>query len=398
METNEVVSTARDFLYSFYEAELMECIRRGKSSISIDFSKIAEANIDLANYILEEPFNAIKCFEIAAIPDNNFKLNIRFFNISKSQRTPIKEIRKNHIGQLLSVEGVVRQKSDVKPKALSARFECPGCGNVIPLLQLDKKFREPSECSCGRKGKFRLLSKELEDSQWLMLEESVDSITGDRAKKVRIHLDGDLTSPLSERRTCPGNKIRVNGVLREIPIELKDGTKSTEFDLIIEANYVESIEESFEELNITQEDEKKILDISKKNPFNSMIEALLPNIFGYVNIKKGLLLQLFGGLKKEVKDDSTLRGDIHVLLCGDPGCGKSVMLKRMCSIWPKARYTVAATSTGTGFTGAVVKDELSKGWALEAGPLSLASKGLCAVDEIDKADEEDLNKLHEGME
>ena len=146
-------------------------------------------------------------------------------------------------------------------------------------------------------------------------------------------------------------------------------------------------------------EEKEILELAKdKRIFWKLRESLAPSIYGYEKVKEALLLQMFGGvLKKRDKGDVT-RGDIHILLVGDPGSGKSQLLKRISVVAPKSRYVSGKGATGAGLTATVVKDEFLRGWALEAGALVLTSKGLCCIDELDKMTPEDQSAMHEGLE
>ena len=113
----------------------------------------------------------------------------------------IRNIRSKHINKFVHVEGIVRQKSDVRPQVTAAKFECPVCGNVINVLQLNGSFKEPSKCGCGRKGKFTLLSKELVDAQGIVLEEVPENLEGgEQPKRMSIFLKYDLVSPMSEKK------------------------------------------------------------------------------------------------------------------------------------------------------------------------------------------------------
>ena len=123
---------------------------------------------------------------------------------------------------------------------------------------------------------------------------------------------------------------------------------------------------------------------SKANIYSKFINSIAPTIWGYKEIKEAIVLQMFSGVRK-VRPDSTIsRGDMHILLVGDPGVAKSQMLKYVTATAPKARYVSGKGATGAGLTAAVVKDEFLRGWALEAGALVLASGGICCIDEIDK--------------
>ncbi|MBD3313364.1 AAA domain-containing protein, partial [Candidatus Woesearchaeota archaeon] len=201
------------------------------------------------------------------------------------------------------------------------------------------------------------------------------------------------------KKTNPGTKILINGIVKEVPIILRTGGQSIRFDLLVEANYVNSVDEDFGDIVITKEEEEKIREISKDPKMHQkIINSLAPSIYGYDKIKEAIILQLVGGVRKVRDDGATTRGDMHVLLIGDPGAGKSQLLKRASIIAPKARYVSGKGASGAGLTAAVVKDEFLKGWALEAGALVLANKGFCMIDEMDKMSKEDRAAMHEALE
>ena len=129
-----------------------------------------------------------------------------------------------------------------------------------------------------------------------------------------------------------------------------------------------------------------------------LTQSIAPSIYGYEKIKESIALQLFGGVRKIREDGVTTRGDIHILLIGDPGAGKSQLLKYVAGLAPKARYVVGKSTSGAGLTATVVKDEFMRGWALEAGALVLANKGIAMIDELDKMSKEDRSAMHEVME
>src|SRR3989338_2828057 len=241
----------------------------------------------------------------------------------------------------------------------------------MTILQLDTKFKEPSRCSCGRKGHFRLLSKDLVDAQNLLIEEAPENLEGgEQPKRLNVFLKEDLVEPKMEKKTTPGSKVKVYGIIKEIPILLKTGVQSTRFDLAMDINYIESVQEDYSTIELSEDDK----------------------------IKEAIVLQMIGGIRKKKEDGTVMRGDIHILLVGDPGSGKSQILQFVSKAAPKARYVSGKGASGVGLTAAVVKDEILKGWALEAGALVLANKGIVVVDELDKMEKEDRSALHEAME
>jgi len=384
VDAQRQIEKFQEFFNSVYEKDISEFLRRGLRSIVVDFRELAKFDIELSEELLEDPEETIKAAELALqnfdVPaELNFR--VRFVNLNESQGLKIRNIRGNHIKKFFAIEGIVRQASDVRPQVVSAKFECPSCGNNITILQLESSFREPSRCSCGRKGRFRLITKELVDSQRLVIEEAPEALEGgEQPKRLNVFLREDLVEPRMERKTTPGAKIRVIGIVKEVPIPSKSGGQSTLYDLALEANYIEPIEETYEDIDITTEDEKAIKELAKDPKiYEKLIGSIAPSIYGHENIKGALVLQLMGGIKKTKNDGTTTRGDVHILLVGDPGAAKSSMLTFIAKAAPKARYVAGRSVTGAGITASVVKDEFLKGWALEAGAIVLANKGILCL-------------------
>src|SRR3989344_8784543 len=167
----------------------------------------------------------------------------------------------------------------------------------------------------------------------------------------------------------------------------------------MEANNIEATQEDFSEVVLTRKDEEEIENFAK-NPklYETIANSIAPSIYGYELIKLALTLQLVGGVRKLKEDGTITRGDIHILLIGDPGSGKSQILQFIAKNAPKARFVSGKGSSGAGLTASVIKDEFLRGWSLEAGALVLANKGLAVVDELDKMAPEDRSALHEALE
>ena len=402
VDASEQIEKFKEFFDSNYLDDLHELSKTGKASLIVDFSKLNREDPDLADQLLDEPDETLKAaevslgqFDIEGVED----IKIRFRNLPASQRLRIRDIRSEHIGKFIFIEGLVKQATDVRPQVTTAKFECPACGNAISIIQVDVKFKEPIRCSCGRHGRFRLIGKELIDAQKLVIEESPEFlIGGEQPKRLSIFLKGDLVEPIMEKKTTPGSKIQIIGVINETPIFLKSGSASTRYDLMMESNFIEPLEESFEDIKLNVADIKEIKKLAKDSKvYDKLIGSIAPSIFGHTNIKEALVLQLVGGVKKERKDGTSIRGDMHVLLVGDPGAAKSSMLMYISKAAPRARYVAVRGVSGAGLTAAVVKDEFLHGWALEAGALVLANNGIVCIDEMDKINVEDTSALHEAM-
>ncbi|RJQ17967.1 AAA family ATPase [Candidatus Woesearchaeota archaeon] len=402
METLEQIDTFHEFFEKEYYDALLDSAQKGKKFMNIDFKDLAQFNTELSEELLESPEDIIKAAELAIekfdIENNKFK--VRFFNLPETQQIEIRNIRSEHINKFLQMKGIIRQKSDVRPQVTTARFECPSCGQVLNILQLDTKFREPTRCSCGRKGKFKLVGKDLVDTQRIVLEEAPDDLDGgEQPKRLSIFLQHDLVSPISDKRTNPGTKVSVTGVIKEIPVVLNSGGQSTQYNLIAETNFIEPMQEDFSSLIIKQEEIDEILELSQDPKlYKKLIASIAPSIYGHDRVKEALLLQLMGGMRKTRTDGTVTRGDIHILLIGDPGSGKSQLVKRISLVAPKSRYVSGKGASSAGLTATVVKDEFLRGYALEAGALVLANKGLVAIDELDKMAPEDRSAMHEALE
>ncbi len=404
MDANEQIERFKVFVESHYKSSLYEVLQQGKKSLVLNFSDLVHHDPELADALLENPDELIRAAELSLeqfdLPETINLLRVRFNGLPQSQRLKIGNIRSEHLGKFLIVEGIVRQSSDVRPQVTNAKFECAGCGNTISVLQIDTKFREPTRCTCGWRGRFRLLSKDLIDVQHLKIEEAPESLEGgEQPKRISIFLKEDLVDPKMEKKTTPGSKINIYGVVKEVPIQLKVGIQSVRYDLIIEANNVESVQEDFSDIVLTREDEEQIRAVSNNpNVFDMFRRSIAPSIYGHEKIKEALILQLVGGFRKEKPDGTAIRGDIHILLVGDPGAGKSQILQFISKVAPKARFVSGKGVSGAGLTASVVKDEFLRGWALEAGALVLANRGIAVVDELDKIDREDTAALHSAME
>ncbi|MEN7982170.1 MAG: minichromosome maintenance protein MCM [Nanoarchaeota archaeon] len=399
-KNEDLLIDAKNF-FDAHKRELGDSLRDSEGVIFIDFMSLTEFSNMLSDEILTNPEETLRIVE-QAIEQSGLvsDVRVRLYNLSKSQDIKIRNIRSKHLNEMIVLEGIIRQASDVRPQVVNAKFECPSCGTVISVLQMEKKFREPSRCSCGRRGGFKLISKEMVDTQRLVIEESPESLSGgEQPKRINVFVKEDLVEPRMEEKTTPGARVKIIGILKEVAVPLPTGGLSTRFELAIEVNNIIPLEETFEELDISDEDERQILELSQDPEiFEKLSKSISPSVWGYDEIKKSLVLQLFGGVQKDRPNGAKNRGDIHILLIGDPGVAKSVTLGFMADISPKGRYVVGKSASGAGLTATVVRDEYLRGWSLEAGAMVLANKGLVCIDELEKMDPQDRSAMHEAME
>ena len=203
--------------FEAYKKEVGKSLRGNDQVVKLEFDLLSQFSPLLSEKLIETPEEILSLLEMALSETGLVKSpRIRLENLIQSANIKIKEIRAKHLDQFISIEGIVRQSSDVRPQVVNARFECPTCGAILSVLQIDRKFREPSRCSCGRKGLFKLLSKEMVDAQRIVIEESPDALDGgEQPKRMNVFLKEDLVDPRMEERTTPGSKIKIISILKK---------------------------------------------------------------------------------------------------------------------------------------------------------------------------------------
>ncbi len=393
------------FLRTHYYAELEKASHDEWGHVVVDFSLLDKFDPDIADRLLESPDEVLSALREAAgyiDVSGPFRPNIRIRNLPESRLMRIRNLRSRDLGKMVYVEGIVRSASEVKPQVYEAVYRCPDCGTLMTVPQIGSTaLKAPKICEnpeCGRKGGFELVEQKLFDMRWLMVTEPFEVSEGEKPGEVNVFLTEDLTSPRFQRKTDPGNRLKIIGIFREIQRKIK-GRKSVKMDTYIEAIYVEPSEVEFDEINITPEEEERIKELAKDPEiYSKLVRSIAPTIYGFETIKEALVLQMFGGTPHRLPDGSRIRGNIHILLTGDPGVGKSMLLKMISGMMPRGKYVSGKGVTGAGLTATVRKDdEIMGGWVLEAGALILANKGLIAIDEFDKMSRDDMIAMHEAM-
>ncbi len=315
-----------------------------------------------------------------------------------SEHVPLRAIRSKHIGKLLHVSGIMMRASEVKPLLVTAEFQCRVCDEKISQTQEEGRYTEPVICIlCGKKTPMKLLSQGsvFRDWQKVRIQESPDELPpGQMPRSVDIILEGDIVDI-----SRPGDFIKVTGMLQTTPDFSRRGGRLATFNIFIEANGVEISEKEHEQIDLSEEDEKKIKDLAD-DPYvhEKIIASIAPSIQGHDTIKESIALLLFGGVSKTLPDGTRLRGKSNILMIGDPGTGKSQMLKFVSGLAVRALYTSGKGSSAAGLTAAVMHDAESGAMTLEAGALVLADQGIACIDEFDKMDPTDRTAIHEAME
>jgi len=391
---------------AFFETQCKKQIERlvakypEKRSIYIDFAELEHYDYELADellvnpdYVMDAAKEAIQNIDVPALELDEFKPHIRFFNLPPERRPILRDISASHLEKMVSIEGVVGQTTDVLPKLRAATWECRRCGKTYRIFQKEHIPKQPVMCECRHRD-FQLKAAESEfiDYQKIKIQEPLENLKGNEpVTTLDIYVSDDMVNMVS-----PGDKTRITGILRLKPPKEKDVV----YGRYLEAVHIQETAKEFEHVEISKEEEEEIKKMAANEKiYEMLVESIAPNIYGHENVKEAISLQLFGGVRKVLPNASTIRGNVHVLLVGEPGLAKSQILQAVNRIAPKSIYIAGKTTTSAGISATAVKDEFGEGgWTLKAGALVLASGGICLVDELDKMDKEDRSALHESME
>lgn len=404
MEIITFIEKFKIFLETYYKNDLVKLQNESTSLLDISFQDL-KMDLDLSDFFIESPSDFIEFTK--SFLDSEYK-QVCYFTISNFQEEKylnkkIGELRQKHIDSLMVVEGQVSVLSEIRPLITSLKFECPNCGNVISTVQLSDKLKEPTRCGCGRKGKFLKIesSKVYEDVQRIVVEEKSDALEGnDQPKRRNCLLKNILTSPQKQKHISPGANIMVIGILREIPLKVDRSGESTEREYVIEVINLEPTEQTFMNLDISEEemeDINELLELDKEDLQRRLIASYSPDIYGKDMEKLAILLQNVGGCDINFNGIKR-RGNLHIAFFGEPGTAKSQLAKYNKNIAPKYRYTSGTGASGVGLTMTAEHDPFLGMYVAKAGVLVLANNGVAILDEFDKIPSEQHGKLNEALE
>lgn len=381
-------------------------------SLDVSYREVEGYDHEFAQDILANPEHhflaanqALRQFLLDA-GEGNIMPFVRVVHLPSDQVRTVSQLRADDIGMLIAIDAVTTKISGVRPRLYTAVFECVACGHVIELNQPnEQELIEPLECSqidggCGRpKRQTRFLLQQqasfLINSQFIELQELPEQMKGGiQPERIICIGEQDLAGRLN-----PGDRVKANGVLF-IRSQRKGGKDTPVFDIFLRIHSLERQNIPLEEISISEEEENEIKDIARDpGVYDLLTNSIAPSIFGMERIKESLMLQLFGGEAQVNEDGTRNRGDIHILLMGDPGVAKSQLLHYMSTISPRGRFASGQSASAAGLTAAAVQDAAADGrWTLEAGALVLADLGLAAIDEFDKMNTADRSSMHEAME
>jgi len=320
------------FYRNYYREEigtLAQNYPNEQRSLYVDYDDLFQFDRDLAEDFRTKPDQmreyaeeALRLYDLPADVSLG-RAHVRIENLPESIDIRGIRVHDDHIGSLVSVKGIVRKATDVRPKVTEAAFECQRCGTMTYIPQGDGGFQEPHECQgCERQGPFRVNfdQSEFVDSQKLRIQESPEGLRGgETPQSIDIDIIDDITGEVS-----PGDHVTCVGVLHIEQVE-QGNEKSAIFDLYMDGVSIGIEDEEFEDMDITEADKREIIELSNRDDiYEAMVGSIAPAIYGYEEEKLAMILQLFSGVTKHLPDGSRIRGDLHMLLIGDPGTGKCV--------------------------------------------------------------------------
>jgi replicative DNA helicase Mcm len=375
----------------------------------VDLNDLAIHNYQLYNYLHTQPDHAME--ELAGAFENYYllcaggKVNpdlsflIELYDSTNDLEVKPGKIRAKHLNKLITIKGLVIRTRPPQPKIDLASFECPLCGNIMSLPQNPSPFAElmePKDCTnpnCGNKRNFEYKSEDSEhrDLQFISIREE------DQANKVprdiRVVIFDHLVDQVQH-----GMHVKVTGIVKEYLHDESRGKKIIcVTDKYLEANSITFEQNAIEDIEITQEDNKIITNWAALPEIHKIIARSIGTfIHGHDHVKLAMACALFGGVQIRTPE-GTSRGDIHILIMGDPSLGKSQLMQEIPKLMPRAIITNGKGSSAAGLTmGFVMEKDNTR--SLEAGALVLASGSVCGIDEFNTMRVEDRVALNEAME
>lgn len=332
------------------------------------------------------------------------RFEIYFKHLSSQKLLPVRDVHASSIGKLVSVRGIVTRCTEVKPVVQVATYTCDRCGcesyqTITSASFMPLQLCPSKECQTNKSGGRLYLqtrgSKFLKCQEIKIQEHSEQVPVGNIPRSMTIMAKGELA-----RLVVPGDHVCITGIF--LPM-LKTGfmrmTQGLMSDTFLEAHRIVKMNKTEDqEVDETQMSDEEVLSLAEEPDFYEKLScSLAPEIYGHEDIKKALLLLLVGGVDRS-PEGMKIRGNINVLLMGDPGVAKSQLLSYIDRLAARSQYTTGRGSSGVGLTAAVTRDPVTSEMVLEGGALVLADQGICCIDEFDKMMDGDRTAIHEVME
>jgi len=376
-----------------------------KKSLYVEFRHIALYNKEIADRLLNAPSEWFEAAteaisEIDLLDKNLPDVIVRVTGLPQTSEVSISKLRDIHLEKFLAIRCVISKASEVRPAFKQSAHVCMICGHVNKIMQLDDvdSLIEPYECentTCGNKKHFKIKEDESVkyDHQYVKIQEPIENLRGKLPEFLNVSCSYDIAGA-----TTPGDKVIITGILKG-RLKLIGTQKSKYQDFTFIANSIEKSDSDYENIEISKEEADLFQQWASEGVLKAKIlRSIAPSIFGLEDVKLGLALQMVGGMAIDLPDGTRKRGDIHMMLVGDPGVAKSQLLAFVAKYSPRAVEFSGRSTSEAGLTGGAVKDEMDGKWWIQPGALTLADGGICCADELDKMKQGQLGSIHEALE